>query len=293
VTRRVGGVGGSSSQLSISDATRGTKASGSFSLSLSLVCVALFGVVISFFLASFLLRFSGLLRGSGACVGPLFRAQALLRTVFVQPEPGPCAALFAPTAARHGPVPFLGAFPADLGPPGFPSPAFLSACAPLWRLLGAPPLVPLVVRAPTADAATADAAATVVVESASSPIAAAPGSSSSSSGSGSGLLSCRPTARPAGSAKTFAGFLSHFKLECGTEARLVHDMLAATLPPGDKIFLDSGKLFTCVCRLAFVVVFVASAIVCTFRRIIRTLAVYLSTVRAQTTSRTCTCSSST
>ena len=41
--------------------------------------------------------------------------------------------------------------------------------------------------------------------------------------------------------KRFAGFLSHYKRECGTEARLVQDRLKNILPSGQDMFLDSGK----------------------------------------------------
>ena len=40
--------------------------------------------------------------------------------------------------------------------------------------------------------------------------------------------------------KRFAGFLSHYKRECGTEARLVHKELRDILPAGKDMFLDSG-----------------------------------------------------
>ena len=40
--------------------------------------------------------------------------------------------------------------------------------------------------------------------------------------------------------KRYRGFLSHFKHECGTEARLVHNEMSEILP-GEDIFLDSGK----------------------------------------------------
>tara|TARA_A100001015_G_C14470185_1_gene511435 strand:- start:204 stop:365 length:162 start_codon:yes stop_codon:yes gene_type:complete len=40
--------------------------------------------------------------------------------------------------------------------------------------------------------------------------------------------------------KRYRGFLSHFKHECGTEARLVHTGMSEILR-GDDIFLDSGK----------------------------------------------------
>ena len=37
----------------------------------------------------------------------------------------------------------------------------------------------------------------------------------------------------------YRGFLSHFKYECGTEARLVHREMGEMMP-GEDIFLDSG-----------------------------------------------------
>ena len=40
--------------------------------------------------------------------------------------------------------------------------------------------------------------------------------------------------------KRYRGFLSHFKHECGTEARLVHTVMSEILT-GEDIFLDSGK----------------------------------------------------
>ena len=48
--------------------------------------------------------------------------------------------------------------------------------------------------------------------------------------------------------KRFAGFLSHYKRECGTEARLVQQNLKNILPIGQDVFLDSGKSapFLCV-----------------------------------------------
>ena len=43
--------------------------------------------------------------------------------------------------------------------------------------------------------------------------------------------------------KQFAGFLSHYKVECGTEARLVQRELRDILPPGrNALFLDSDDL---------------------------------------------------
>ena len=39
--------------------------------------------------------------------------------------------------------------------------------------------------------------------------------------------------------KRYRGFLSHFKYECGTEARLVHREMGEMMP-GEDIFLDSG-----------------------------------------------------
>ena len=48
-------------------------------------------------------------------------------------------------------------------------------------------------------------------------------------------------ARQASTERSFAAFLSHFKWECGTEARLIHDRLSRMLPYGNQdIFLDSG-----------------------------------------------------
>ena len=45
-----------------------------------------------------------------------------------------------------------------------------------------------------------------------------------------------------GNQRSFAAFLSHFKFECGTEARLVHIQLPRHLPAGNRdVFLDSGK----------------------------------------------------
>ena len=44
-----------------------------------------------------------------------------------------------------------------------------------------------------------------------------------------------------GTRKRFAAFLSHFKRECGTEARLVHQYLQRILPPEDEVFIDSGE----------------------------------------------------
>jgi hypothetical protein len=41
--------------------------------------------------------------------------------------------------------------------------------------------------------------------------------------------------------KYFAGFLSHFKFECGACARIAHEQLKNCLPPGNDVFLDSGK----------------------------------------------------
>ena len=40
--------------------------------------------------------------------------------------------------------------------------------------------------------------------------------------------------------KSFSAFLSHFKLECGTEARLVRNDLQLLLPADEDVFLDSG-----------------------------------------------------
>ena len=47
---------------------------------------------------------------------------------------------------------------------------------------------------------------------------------------------------PSAPGKRFASFLSHFKRECGTEARLVQLQLKQILP-GDNndVFLDSGE----------------------------------------------------
>jgi hypothetical protein len=41
--------------------------------------------------------------------------------------------------------------------------------------------------------------------------------------------------------KQFTGFLSHFKFECGACARIALEQLKKCLPPGDDVFLDSGK----------------------------------------------------
>ena len=49
--------------------------------------------------------------------------------------------------------------------------------------------------------------------------------------------------------KQFAGFLSHYKRECGTEARLVQLELKNILPIGQDVFLDSGKSAPLVCRV--------------------------------------------
>ena len=46
---------------------------------------------------------------------------------------------------------------------------------------------------------------------------------------------------PTPKGKRFAGFLSHYKRECGTEARLVQVELKNILPSGQDVFLDSGK----------------------------------------------------
>ena len=46
---------------------------------------------------------------------------------------------------------------------------------------------------------------------------------------------------PTPKGKRFAGFLSHYKRECGTEARLVQQNLKNILPSGQDVFLDSGK----------------------------------------------------
>ena len=40
----------------------------------------------------------------------------------------------------------------------------------------------------------------------------------------------------------FAAFLSHYKLECGGDARLVHNCLKEELPEGSNVFLDSDDL---------------------------------------------------
>ena len=42
--------------------------------------------------------------------------------------------------------------------------------------------------------------------------------------------------------KSFAAFLSHFKLECGGDARLVQKCLKEELPRGSDLFLDSDNL---------------------------------------------------
>ena len=39
--------------------------------------------------------------------------------------------------------------------------------------------------------------------------------------------------------RRYRGFLSHFKNQCGTEARLVHREMGEMMP-GEDIFLDSG-----------------------------------------------------
>ena len=45
-----------------------------------------------------------------------------------------------------------------------------------------------------------------------------------------------------GKVRSFAAFLSHFKFECGTEARLVHGQLPRHLSASNRdVFLDSGK----------------------------------------------------
>ena len=49
-------------------------------------------------------------------------------------------------------------------------------------------------------------------------------------------------AEPTPSEKSFAAFLSHYKLECGTEARLVHEKLKPLLGAGQEVFLDSDDL---------------------------------------------------
>ena len=54
-----------------------------------------------------------------------------------------------------------------------------------------------------------------------------------------------PAPTPKG--KRFAGFLSHYKRECGTEARLVQDRLKNILPSGHDVFLDSGKSAPLAC----------------------------------------------
>ena len=46
---------------------------------------------------------------------------------------------------------------------------------------------------------------------------------------------------PTPKGKRFAGFLSHYKRECGTEARLVQVELKNILSSGQDVFLDSGK----------------------------------------------------
>ena len=53
--------------------------------------------------------------------------------------------------------------------------------------------------------------------------------------------SSAPEPEPKPKGKRFAGFLSHYKRECGTEARLVQDRLKNILPCGQDVFLDSGK----------------------------------------------------
>ena len=48
------------------------------------------------------------------------------------------------------------------------------------------------------------------------------------------------------SGKRFASFLSHFKRECGTEARLVQVQLKQILPENmNDVFLDSGEPNSC------------------------------------------------
>ena len=54
---------------------------------------------------------------------------------------------------------------------------------------------------------------------------------------------------PTPKGKRFAGFLSHYKRECGTEARLVQDRLKNILSRGQDVFLDSGKSTPLVCRV--------------------------------------------
>ena len=50
----------------------------------------------------------------------------------------------------------------------------------------------------------------------------------------------KPVSKP--HSKHFASFLSHFKRECGTEARLVQQNLKPLLPEANnEVFLDSGK----------------------------------------------------
>ena len=46
---------------------------------------------------------------------------------------------------------------------------------------------------------------------------------------------------PTPKGKRFAGFPSHYKRECGTEARLVQQNIKNILSSGQDVFLDSGK----------------------------------------------------
>ena len=55
------------------------------------------------------------------------------------------------------------------------------------------------------------------------------------------LSSATVPAPTRGTRKRFTAFLSHFKRECGTEARLVHQYLQRILPPEDEVFIDSGE----------------------------------------------------
>ena len=56
-----------------------------------------------------------------------------------------------------------------------------------------------------------------------------------------GYSASKPTEPTRGSRKSFTAFLSHFKRECGTEARLVQQYMQKILPPEDDVFLDSGE----------------------------------------------------
>jgi len=48
------------------------------------------------------------------------------------------------------------------------------------------------------------------------------------------------TARPLAPGKKFGAFLSHYKAECGAEARLVCEKLSAMVPDRE-FFIDSGE----------------------------------------------------